>query len=230
MTPATPVSRRRRRRVQVVDAAGHQDLRIVRPNELAGAGRGPASAPPWLRTKRATPAPTSSPTSAVDGRRRRPTPGEGRQPLRARIEPDRQPVAGDRQAGAEVVGPIGDRRGQHDPGRAGREGEPDRVGRVHARRRPGAGPRSARRSRRPSSRLAGRPGPRAVEVDEVDEPRARAPRTARRSGPGGRSARRSRRRRRASRRPASGRASRSMAGMTCTGRVRPRPSAAVGGS
>ena len=39
--------------VEVANAAGHQDLGIVRPNELpVRAGRRPARAPPWVRTNR----------------------------------------------------------------------------------------------------------------------------------------------------------------------------------
>ena len=202
MTPATPVSRRRRSAVQVADAAGHQDLGIVRPNELAGAARGPA------RRRRGSARSGDARTDQladepVDGRRGGAAPGEGGQPLRSRIEPDRQPVAGHAEARPQVVGVVGDRRGQHDPRRAGSEGQPDRVGRIDAAgdlERDG----DASRDRADGLEVAGRAAPRAVEVDEVDRAGARAPRTARRSAPAGRSARRCPPRRRASRRPAIG--------------------------
>ena len=129
------------------------------------------SAPPWVRTKRATPAPTSSPTRLVHGGRRGPTPREGGQPLGPRIEADRQPVAGDGEARPEVVRPVGDRGREDDPRRAGGEGEPDRLGRIHA-----AG--DLERDGDPGGDRADglevrrRAGAGAVEVDEVDEPRA----------------------------------------------------------
>ena len=91
----------------------------------------------------------------VDGRRRGAPPGERGQPLGPRVEADRQPVAGDREARAEVVGPVGDASGQDDAGRTGGEREPDRVGRFEA-----AGElerdRDARRDR--ADRLEVRPG------------------------------------------------------------------------
>ena len=70
----------------------------------------------------------------IDRRRGRPAPGECRQSLRSGIQPDREPVAGDREARSQVVGPVGDRRRQDDARGAGRERELDALGRVDAAR------------------------------------------------------------------------------------------------
>ena len=144
MTPATPVSRRRRRPSRSrTPPATRISASYDRTSSRVRARSG--SAPPWLRTKRATPAPTSSPTSPSTVGGDGPAPGERRQPLRPRIEADRQPVAGDGEAGPQVVGTVGDRR------RSGRPGSPRR-------RRPAGSPRPSRRRRRPGA--GRRPGPR----------------------------------------------------------------------
>ena len=116
-----------------------------------------------------------------------------------------------------------------DPGRAGREGEPDRLGRIDAARDlerdgdPGRdGPDRVQVRRRP--------GPRALEVDQLDEPGALGDEPlgdavrpvgrgadARPLRPGQNTTRE---------RPAST----SIDGMTCTVPVRPRPSAGGDGS
>ena len=108
------------------------------------------------------------------GERRRPgaVPGKRGEPLRPRIEPDRQPRAGDLEPLGERRRVVGDRHRRHDPRRAGREGEPDPVGACRRRPRPGSGSRSATAIDPTASRLPGPPGPRAVEVDEMDQPRA----------------------------------------------------------
>ena len=170
MTPATPVSRRRRspsrsRTPPATRISASYDRTSCRVRERSG------SAPPWLRTNRATPAPTSSADEPVDRRRHGSVPVEGRQPLGAWIEPDGQPVARHRQARAQVVRPIGDRRGQDDPGRTGREGQLDPLGRVDAAgdlERDG----DAGRDRPDRLEVGRRPGPGAIEVHEVDEPGA----------------------------------------------------------
>ena len=84
--------------------------------------------------------------------------------------PDGEPATGDREARPELVGPVGDGRGQHDPGGAGRERELDRLGGIEAARElQGHGaPRRDGADRFEADRLA---GPRALEVDQVDEPR-----------------------------------------------------------
>ena len=97
-----------------------------------------------------------------------PAPGERRQPLRPGIEADGQPVAGDGEAGAQVVGPVGDRGRQDDPGRSGRERELDRLGRVDP-----AGDLERDgdpcRDRADRVQVGRRPGARALEIDELDE-------------------------------------------------------------
>jgi hypothetical protein len=60
------------------------------------------------------------------------SPREGGQAFGPRVEPDRQPVPGDRQACPQVVGPIGDGGRQDHAGSAGRERELDRFGRIEA--------------------------------------------------------------------------------------------------
>ena len=170
MTPATPVSRRRRspsrsRTPPATRISASYDRTSSRV--LARSG----SAPPWPRTKRATPGPDELADEPVDGRRHGPVPVERGQPLRPRIEPDGEPVAGDREARPQVVGPVGDGRGQHDPRRPGGERELDPLRRIDAAgdlERDG----DPRRDRPDRVEIGRRPGPRAVEVDEVDQPRA----------------------------------------------------------
>ena len=137
-------------------------------------------------------------------RRRGPSPGERGEPLRPRVEPDRQPVAGDAEAVGEERRVVDDVHRQDDARRPGREGEPDLVGALEPAgeldrdrdpRRDRADDVEVRRAAalaRRRSRRRGRPG-------------RRARRTARRSGRAGPSARRRRPRRRARTRPASGR-------------------------
>ena len=48
--------------VEVADAAGDEDLGVVRPNERSQPLEVRRRVPPWARTNRRTPAPTSSPT------------------------------------------------------------------------------------------------------------------------------------------------------------------------
>ena len=216
--------------VEIADPAGDEDLGIVRPNERTDAARGPAPRRRGSgrtgrrrprRARRRAPRRSAAPgrrhgnAASRSGRGSRPTASQS--PATARHAR--------RSSGRSAIASR-----QDDPGRAGREREPDRLGRVDARRRAGAGRRPRDATAPTASRLAGAPVRAPVEVDEVDEPRAHAPRTARRSAPAGRSGRRCRPRRPASRRPASGRASRSIAGMTCTPVRRPRPPAAGGGS
>ena len=203
MTPATPVSRRRRSpsRSWIPPAtriSASYDRTRSRVRDRSG------SAPPWLRTKRAHPRRDQLADQPVDRRRDRAAPRKGGQPLRPRVEPDREPVAGDREARAQVVRSVRDgrRRGPrawHPPRRRAGSRHP-----IRRRRQAGAGPRSGPRSRRP---------PRGWPALRLVRRRSRrgggaappSPRTAPRSGRAGRSAHRSRRRRRASRRDASGR-------------------------
>ena len=117
------------------------------------------------------PGPDQLADEPVDGRWHRPPPRERGQTLRPRIEPDREPVTGDRQARAQVVRPVGDGRRQDHARRPGGECEPDRIvqfdpaGELERDRDPG-------RDRADRLEIGRRPGPRAVEVDEVDQPRA----------------------------------------------------------
>ena len=219
MTPATPVSRRRRRPSRSwTPPATRISASYDRTSSRVRARSG--SAPPWVRTNRATPGPDQLADEAVDASaataRRH---GNAASRSGRGIEADRQPVAGDGQAGAQVVGPVGDRGRQHDPGRAGGEGEPDRLGRVDAAgdlERDG----DPRRDRADRVEVGRRAGARALEVDEVDEPCAqRHEPLGDPVGPVGRRADAGRGAR-ASRRPASGPPSRSIAGMTCTAPVR----------
>ena len=141
-------------------------------------------------------------------------PAERGQPVRPRVEADGQPVARDRQALAQVVGSIGDGGGQHDPCRAGREGEPDAVGGIHAAGQLERDP-DPRRDATDRLEVDRGAGSGAVEVDEVDDLGAHRHEPlgdalgpiGRGADPGGA--------RRARRRSASGRDSRSMAGMIC---------------
>ena len=155
MMPATPVSRIRRTAVEVADAAGDEELGVERPNEPSAAARGPA------RRRRATgrsgerrdrrarrPGPRASAASARRQERRPGAPGAGR----ARWPASRRRRRG-MPAGRRIVGDGG--RQDH-AGRAGGEGQPDRVRRLEP-----AG--ELQRDRRPrgdaptDSRLAGSP-------------------------------------------------------------------------
>ena len=132
MTPATPASRRRRmpsrsrtppatRMSASYDRTSDRDPLEVRRGAAVASGRsGATPGADQLRDER-----RRGSAAAAAARERG-------QPLRPRVEPDRQPVAGDREAAAQVVGPVGDGRREDDAGRAGGEREPDRVGRVDA--------------------------------------------------------------------------------------------------
>jgi hypothetical protein len=92
----------------------------------------------------------------------------GTQALRSRIEAHRQPVAGHGRT-PEVIRAVGDRRRQHDAGGSRRERELDPLGRVDA-----AGHleryADARRDGSQCLEVGRRTRPRAVEVDEMDDP------------------------------------------------------------
>ena len=105
--------------------------------------------------------------------RRRPVPRERGEPVRPRVEPDREPVAGDLEARPQERRVVGEREAGHDARRAGGERDLDRLGRVEAageleRRRDARGDRADR----VGVHRGAAPG--AVEVDEVDERRAEA--------------------------------------------------------
>ena len=191
MTPATPVSRRRRRPSMSrtppatrISASYDRTSSRVRAR-LASSRLGAAVG----QDEPGDAGPDELADEAVDGGRRGASPREGGQPLRPRVEPDREPVAGDREAGAQVVRAVGDDRREDDPGRAGREGQADRVGRIHAARdleRDGDPGRDRRRRRR------GSPGRPARAPSKSTRWTSRAPiatnRSAIRSGPVGRRA------------------------------------------
>src|SRR4051794_12234458 len=96
-------------------------------------------------------------------------PRKGRESLGSRVEPDGQPGAGDLEGVAKPGVVVGERHRGDDAGRAGGKGEPDAVRGVHAARElkrhgDSRGDRADRLEVLRSTR------PRAVEVDEVDEP------------------------------------------------------------
>jgi hypothetical protein len=100
-------------------------------------------------------------------------PGKGIQPFGSGIEPNGEPVAGDRAAGAQVVRAVGDRHPEHDSRCTGGEREPDRVGLLEA-------ARDLERYRHPRRDRADRvqvhrvTAPCTVDIDEMDGPRALA--------------------------------------------------------
>ena len=143
--------------VEVADPAGHQDLGMVRPNERYAPGPRSGSVPPWVTTSRATPAPSSSPTSAsrVGGAGRRHGNAASRSGRGSSPTASQSPAMA--QAGRQVVRPVGDGRGHDDPRRAGGEGELDGL-RPTRRRRPAAAARPcATRWRRRPRGWPGRP-------------------------------------------------------------------------
>ena len=195
------------------------------------AARGPARAPPWARTNAADAA-----VRELGDERPASVGGAGRCHGNAASRSGRgsRPTASQSPATSRQLGEQ--RRIVGDAHRQARPASRRPRTRAGCCRRPRAPPATwigiaIRDAIAPTaSRLAGAPRPRAVEVDEVDHPRAALDEAARRSAPAGRSARRRRPRRPARRRPASGRASRSIEGMTCTsgasGPARSRPAPA----
>ena len=181
MTPVTPASRRRRMPSRSVDAAGDEDVRVVRPARPAEhAGVRPSAAvgedePAHAAAgelARRVPRASAAPAGATGTRRAARGAGRGRPPA------SRRRPRGSR----EQVAVVDDAHREDDARRAGGEREPDLVGALEA-----AGDldrhRDPRRDAPTASRLPGAPGPRAVEVDEVDDPRARPTnRSAIRSG------------------------------------------------
>ena len=156
MTPAAPVSRRRRRPSRSrTPPATRISASYDRTSERTRSRSG--DAPPWDRTRRRTPAPTSSPTRASTVGGVGAAPREGGQSLRPRIQADGQPVAGDRR-GTRAGRRVGRRwRSSARPGwrrRRTRAGSP-RPSRRH--RRAGAGPRLRDAIAPTASRLAGAP-------------------------------------------------------------------------
>ena len=163
------------RRSTSVARARRAEERDVRRRRRRGTGR--------TGGRRGRPARRRAPRASAGGAA--PPPGERGEPLRPRVEPDRQPVAGDLEAvGAGAAG----RRRSPSPGTTrvapGREREPDRVGRLEAAgeldrdrdaRRDRADGLEVRRACRAARRRSRRGGSAA----------RRARRTARRSGRAG---------------------------------------------
>ena len=216
MMPAIPASRSRRMPSRSVDAAGDEDVDVRPAGDRAELGqvRRPAAvgedeprdatirrAPRRAASRVGGPARRQGKAASRSGRGSSPTASQS--PATARHVREARRVVDDRHRG-------------HDPGRAGREGQADRVGGVDAAgdlERDGD-PRRDRADRLEVRRPA---APRAVEVDEVDEPgAARDELLGDPLRPIGRRTD-ARSRRRASRRSASVRRSRSIDGMTCTG-------------
>ena len=129
------------------------------------------SAPPWLRTRRWTPRADQLLDERVEGRRRAAPPRERREAIRPRVEADREPVAGDREAAGERVGPLDDRDREHDPRGPRGEREPHVVGLLEA-ARDLERDRDPRRDRADGLEVGRRCPLGAVEVDEVEDPRA----------------------------------------------------------
>ena len=127
--------------------------------------------PPCDSTNRDTPAPTSSSTSSSS------VGGDGRRHGNAARRSGRgsRPTASQSPATARHAAAVAGRRRrgrQDDARRAGGERQPDRRRRPRGRRRAGAARPTATRPRRPPRGWPGAPARRAVEVDEVDDPRA----------------------------------------------------------
>ena len=185
MRPATPVSRRRRIPSRswtppAIRISASYDRTSDRTRSRSGV------APPWLRTNRPTPAPTSSliSDSTVGGRSRRHGKAARRSGRGSR------PTASQSPATEGVAEPVRDRRRSRWSSRPASRRPRTRSGWHHRsprRRPPGAGRRRARRSRRwPRPRPVRRPGRRRSRPGgSAERP---SPRTSRRSGPGGRSA------------------------------------------
>ena len=201
ITPVTPASRRRRtpsRSAMPPATTMSASWRRTRVSMRSASG----SVPPWLRTRRWTPRADQLLDQRIEGRRRAAPPGEGREPVRPRVEADGEPVARDREAAGERVGPLDDRDREHDARGARRRTRAARGRAPPGRPRPGAGRRPGPRRRR---RPRGWPAPPAGRRRSRRGAGSARPgrRTARRSGRAGRSARRRPPTRRASRRPAS---------------------------
>ena len=186
--------------VQVADPSGHQDLGIVRPNELAGAGEvriGAAVAEDEARDAGAD--------QLADERRRRSAAragARGRRPAAPAAGRGRRPASRRRPRGTPGGRPDGRRSpSSARPGSRRRRTQAGSPRPNRRRRRAGAGrPREPRPPRRSRGSPARRRGRRRSRRGGSAAPRA--PRTAPRSGPVGRSAHRSPPRRRASRRSA----------------------------
>ena len=119
--------------VEVSHPAGHQEVHIVRANEFGH---------PREVRRRAAVREDEPPHAGADelaDEARRPSPA-GRRDASGKAasrsgrgsSPTASQSPGDRQALAQVVRTVGDRRRQHDTGRAGREREADAIGGVHA--------------------------------------------------------------------------------------------------
>ena len=96
-------SRSRRMAVEVADAAGDEEIERRRPNGPATSRGRSGVAPPWDRTNRRTPAVGELAHEALERGRRRPRQRNCGEPLRPRVEPDGQPVAGDGEALARAA-------------------------------------------------------------------------------------------------------------------------------
>ena len=185
MTPATPVSRRRRSPSRSwIPPATRISASYDRTRSRVRGRSG--SAPPWLRTKRTTPARASSPMrpSTVGGVARRQgnaasRSGRGSSPTASQSPAIARQAR--RSSGRSAMAVVSDHAG-----RAGREGEPDRL----------VGFDAARQLERDGD--PGRDRPDHLEVGRCRRPVRRrsrrgggagrpSPRTARRSGPAGRS-------------------------------------------
>ena len=175
MTPATPASRRRRTPSRSVTPPATSDLGVVAADERVeqrGVGRRGRRGSARAGGRRAD----ELLDQRVERGGRAAAPRERGDPLRPRIEADRQPVARDREAPVQRVGPLDDatesttrvapaanasRRGRRPPARrrAGAAPRPprDRADCLEVRRRDRA---ARRRSRRGGG--AGRPGRRTA--------------------------------------------------------------------
>ena len=171
MMPATPASRSRRDRRRGRRRRRPRGCRRRTTRTSGAAARRPGSAPPCDEDEPADAPATSSATSASSVGGDGASPGERGQPLGPRIEPDRQPVAGDREAGAQRSG-----RRRRDIARTTRVAPAAKASRISS--APSSPPASwsgtATRDGDRADRLEvrRRARARAVEVDEVDDPGA----------------------------------------------------------
>src|SRR5205823_14587095 len=155
--------------IEIRDPAGHEDVGVNSANDGAQGRRiRPAAA------MRQDEPPNPKVRQAADQLRQRwshaPAPWKGGDPIWPWIEPDRQPVAGDRDAFADQLRLIDDAHREDDARGPGREGEADLIGALEAagyldRDRDTAGDAADRLE------IDRRARPGALEVDEMDHAR-----------------------------------------------------------
>ena len=158
--------------VEVADPAGDEDLDVDRGPQ--GRERHELGLAPAVAQDEPRDAEADELTGELRERRGAAAPPrECRETLGAGIEADRQPVAGDGEAGSQRVGIVGECEANHDPRRAGGEREPDAICGIDPACDLDRGG-DARRDLPDGLEVARAAGAGPVEVDQVDERRPEA--------------------------------------------------------